>query len=73
MSNIAEGFERGSDKDFIRFLYMAKAQAGEVRSQLYIAIDLGYVEQQRAHESMKVVEVVARRIAGFIKYRKSTS
>jgi len=40
---------------------------------VYVAIDLGYVEQQRAGEIMQVAEVVARRIAGFIKYLKSTT
>lgn len=73
MSNNAEGFERGSNKDFIRFLYMAKSSAGEVRSQLYAATDLGYVEKQRADEIIGHVEVVSRRIAGFIKYLKSSS
>ena len=70
MSNIAEGFERGSDKDFVRFLYMAKASAGEVRSQLYVAIDLGYLEQQRAGEIIDLVQAVSRRISGFIRYLK---
>ena len=72
MSNIAEGFERGSDKDFIRFLYMAKASAGEVRSQLYVALDLGYVDQQKTDEIGSLVQTVSRRISGFFRYLKST-
>lgn len=72
MSNIAEGFERGSNKDFIRFLYMAKASAGEVRSQLYVAADLGYLGKQRKDELIELVQGVSRRIAAFIKYLKST-
>ena len=72
MSNIAEGFERASNKEFVRFLYMAKGSAGEVRSQLYAAADLGYLEEQRSDELIGFVETVSRRIAGFIKYLKST-
>lgn len=45
ISNIAEGFERSSDKDFARFLYMAKGSAAEVRSQIYVALDLAYITQ----------------------------
>ena len=73
MSNIAEGFERSSDKDFVRFLYMAKASAGEVRSQLYVAIDLGYLEQQKASEIIDLVQAVSRRISAFIKYLKASA
>ena len=72
MSNIAEGFERGSNKEFVRFLYIPKASAGEVRSQLYAATDLGYVEEQMGNEIIELVQVVSRRIAAFIKYLKTT-
>jgi four helix bundle protein len=43
MANIAEGFERGSKREFVRFLYMARGSAGEVRSHLYVAKDLDYI------------------------------
>ena len=43
MSNIAEGFERGTKQEFINYLYIAKGSAGEVRAQLYVAHDVGYI------------------------------
>lgn len=43
MSNIAEGFERGTKQEFLNYLYIAKGSAGEVRAQLYVALDAGYL------------------------------
>ncbi|MDH4223623.1 MAG: four helix bundle protein [candidate division Zixibacteria bacterium] len=48
--NIAEDFERGSKKEFVQFLYIAKASAGELRSQLLIASELGYLEEKISNE-----------------------
>ena len=46
MSNIAEGFERGTRPEFLNYLYIAKGSAGEVRCQLYVALDAGYLNIQ---------------------------
>jgi len=43
LSNIAEGFERGTQQEFLNYLYIAKGSAGEVRAQLYVALDVGYL------------------------------
>jgi len=68
MSNIAEGFERGTGKDFKRFLFMAKGSAGEVRSHLHIARELGYLDAEVSRKLITRAEEVARTVSGFIKY-----
>ncbi len=62
MSNVAEGFERGTSTEFIQFLYIAKGSCGEVRAQLQIALDQNYLSPQ-AHVAL--VDL-ARRISGMI-------
>jgi four helix bundle protein len=52
MSNIAEGFERGNPREFHQYLSIAKSSCAEVRSQLYIALDNGYLNEQRFNELM---------------------
>ena len=68
MSNIAEGFESRTDVQFINFLGMARASAGEVRSQLYISFDQKYITEEQFKESYATAEICARQIAKFIKY-----
>ena len=64
MSNIAEGFERGSNAEFYRFLAMARASCAEVRSQLYIARDIEYIDQPTFDELMALARQTARIIGG---------
>jgi four helix bundle protein len=64
MSNIAEGFERGGRGEFHRFLSTAKASCAEVRSQLYVALDVGYLEQTEFVRLLTMAEELARIIGG---------
>ena len=72
MSNIAEGFERRTSTEFARFLVIAKASAGEVRSQLYVALDLEYVDTNTFNAAYKLAETTSRMIAGLTSYLKSS-
>ncbi len=67
-SNIAEGFERNTDKEFIYFLFVAKASAGELRSQLYLAFDLDYITKQEFEKLLESVTEISKLLSGFIKY-----
>ena len=73
MSNIAEGFERGSNKEFIQFLFIAKGSAGEARAQLCIALDLGYIEKGIFDRLNAKLLSISRQLSGFIQYLESSS
>jgi len=70
ISNIAEGFSRQTDKEFVQFLHIAKGSISEVQSQLYVALDLCYVSQEEFDDLYKRADEVARLISGFIRYLK---
>ena len=72
MNNIAEGFERGSDADFVRFLFVAKASCGEVRSMIFLAIDLNYLDKNSADLIIEKCRKLSRGLASFIKYLNRT-
>ena len=71
-SNIAEGFERGSKREFIQFLYIAKGSCGELRSQLYIAKELGYLNNNDSDTLIRLASDTSKQISGFIKYLKTS-
>ncbi len=68
MANIAEGFERGSDPEFRRFPAIAKGSVGEVRSQLYVALDAGHITPEEFTRLSDLASETSRLIGGFMKY-----
>lgn len=68
MNNIAEGFERATNKEFAQFLHTAKGSVGEVRSILYAALDDGYIPETQFSNLTTLATTVARRISTLIKY-----
>lgn len=72
MSNIAEGFERDGDQEFIQFLSIAKGSCGEVRSHLYVALDEGYVDKRQYGVLMRLAEETSRMLAGFMDYLRNS-
>jgi len=73
MSNIAEGYERGGDKEFIQFLSTAKGSCGEVKSDLYVALDQHYLSQVQFDPLYQRADEVSRLVAGFMKYLRESS
>ena len=71
MSNIAEGFEHSSDRQFLQFLSIAKRSTDEVKSQLYVALDAGYLTQAEFDEIYRLAAETSRLIGGLMRYLKN--
>jgi four helix bundle protein len=72
MNNIAEGFERGSNTEFIQFLYISKGSAGETRTQLYIALDQHYIADEEFRRGYNLCVDVSGQLSGLIDYLKGS-
>lgn len=72
VSNIAEGFERGSNKEFIQFLYIAKGSLGELRSQLYLAYDNEFITKEEFQDLTNDCLNLSSETSNFIKYLRNS-
>ena len=69
-SNVAEGIERGSDKECVLFLYYAKGSCGELRTQVYIGMDIGYIPDKTGKEWINETRELSAMLADLIKAKK---
>ncbi|MGD0623688.1 MAG: four helix bundle protein [Thermodesulfobacteriota bacterium] len=72
MANVAEGFSRKGNKEFIQFLFIAKPSAAELQSHFYVALDQKYISEVGFHGLYEELGKVQRKISNFIKYLNST-
>ena len=72
MANIAEGFARKGNKEFIQFLFIAKSSAAELQSHLYVALDQKYINEDTFGELYQDADKIQRQLSNFIKYLHST-
>ncbi len=72
MSNIAEGYESRTQTLFIEYLGRAKASAGELRAQTYVALDAGYLNQEEFNEIFDTADKCSRQLSKFMSYLSST-
>ena len=72
MGNVAEGYDRGGDKEFIQFLSVSKGSCGEVKSHLYVALDQQYINPIQFNQLYNSADEVGRLLAGFMAYLKQS-
>ena len=70
MANIAEGYERRGDKEFVRFLNISKGSLAEVKSHLYVAFDVGYINEETLQSLSGKIDETGKMLSGLIKYLK---
>ena len=67
MNNIAEGFERKTNREFKRFLYIAKGYCGELRSMIYLAVELKLIDKEQCRKIYKCSTEISKLLSGLIK------
>jgi four helix bundle protein len=72
MFNTAEGFERGSNTEFIQFLYISKGSAGETRAQFYVTLDQDYITTEEFNKGVAMCKDVSGQLSGLIDYLKGS-